>query len=120
MHEMGLCQAIVEAAVRRANGRRVTSVRVRVGGHPVDPEVIGQGFRLAAAGTVAEDAALDLVMEPLLVACRGCGTETAAADALALAACPRCGGFDVQAAGRDGTTLESITVEAGEEGRCRA
>ncbi|MBM0237276.1 hypothetical protein JNW88_09080 [Micromonospora sp. ATA32] len=56
MHETGLSEAIVAAAVRRAAGRRVTGLRVRIGGHPVDPEVVAQGIQLAAAGTIAADA----------------------------------------------------------------
>ncbi len=36
MHELGLCEAIVAATVRRAAGRRVTAVRVRIGGVDVD------------------------------------------------------------------------------------
>jgi len=51
VHESGLSEAIVGAALRRGAGRRVTAVRVRVGGHPVDPEVVTMGFQLAATGT---------------------------------------------------------------------
>nr|BFE35530.1 hypothetical protein GCM10010200_077810 [Actinomadura rugatobispora] len=111
MHEMGLCDAIVKAARSRARGRRVSEVKVRVGGHPVDPEVVDQGFRLAAAGTELEGAGLDLVMEPLSVHCRGCGGSTPVESARTLAACPRCGGVDVEACGRDDVVLESITVD---------
>lgn len=111
MHETGLCEAIVEATVRRARGRRVIAVRVRVGGHPVDPDVIDQGFRLASTGTVAEDASLEAIASPLIVHCRGCGARTDATDALSFVACPACGGVDVEAAGGDEIVLESITVE---------
>lgn len=116
MHEMGMCEAIVEATVRRADGRRVRAARVRVGGHPVDPEVIEQGFRLAAAGTVAEDAGLDVVLEPLSVSCGDCGSESPVTGAAAFAACPRCGGVDVTFSGRDDVVLESITVGVPERG----
>ncbi|MFF5265276.1 hydrogenase maturation nickel metallochaperone HypA [Actinomadura viridis] len=112
MHELGLCEAIVQAAVKRADGRRVHGARVRVGGHPVDPEVVEQGFRLAAAGTVVEGAELDLVLEPLSVRCRACGTEAPASDATALTACSRCGAVDIEVTGRDDVVLESITVDA--------
>lgn len=123
MHEMGVCDAIVDAALCRARGRRVTGMRVRVYGHPVDPDVIDQGFRLAAAGTVAEGASIRLVMRPPAVRCRDCGGLTEAADALSLVACPRCGGVDVEAAGDEEVVLESIAFAApdgrdpsGEEG----
>jgi hydrogenase nickel incorporation protein HypA/HybF len=115
MHEMGLCEAILEAVLRRANGRAVKSVRVRVGGHPVNPGVIDQAFRLAAAGTAAADADIDLVMTPSTVRCRGCGAQPAVADAFDLAVCSQCGGFDVEVAGIDEVVLESITLKRAPE-----
>ncbi|GAA4147401.1 hydrogenase maturation nickel metallochaperone HypA [Actinomadura keratinilytica] len=111
MHEMGMCEAIVEAAVRRAGGRRVRGVRVRVGGHAVDPGVVEQGFRMAAAGTVAQDAALDLVVVPLTARCGGCGARSPVDDAAHLVACPNCGGVDVEVTGHDDVVLESITMD---------
>ena len=119
MHEMGLCEAIVEAVVRRAHGRAVQTVRVRVGGHPVNPGVIDQAFRLAAAGTSAADADVDLVMMPPTVRCRGCGAQVTVADAFDLAVCARCGSVDVEIAGTDEVVLESITLRraAGPAGR---
>jgi hydrogenase nickel incorporation protein HypA/HybF len=112
VHEMGLCEAIVDATVRRAAGRPVSRVRVRVTGHPVDRDVLDMGFRLAAAGTVAESAAVDVVVDPPAVRCRGCGALEPAPDALALAACRRCGGIDVEIDDDGGVALESITYGA--------
>lgn len=112
MHETGLCEAIVAAALRRAGGRPVAGVRVRVGGHPVDPRVIDQGFRIAAAGTEAAGAEVDVVLEPLSARCRTCGRDSPATDPLALMACTRCGGLDIEAVGEDRVVLESITYEA--------
>ncbi|WP_106403720.1 hydrogenase/urease maturation nickel metallochaperone HypA [Actinocorallia populi] len=111
MHEMGLCDAIAEAVLKRAGGRRVRGVRVRISGHPVDPEVIDQGYRLAAAGTPAADALLEVVQEPGTVRCRACGGGAPADDAVHLVACPRCGGLDVEVAAGSGAVLESITVD---------
>ncbi|GAA1017446.1 hypothetical protein GCM10009556_063930 [Acrocarpospora pleiomorpha] len=115
MHETGLCDAIVLAVLRRAEGRRVTAVRVRVGGHAggheVDPAVIDQGFRVAAAGTAAQDADVDVVIEPLSVRCRDCDSHGPALDAPALVACPRCGGVDIEVTGGTDVQLEAITFE---------
>jgi len=113
MHELGLCEAIVEATLRRARGREVTAVRVRVGGHPVDDAVIEQGFRLAAMGTVAENADLDLVCEPVMLRCRMCGAASPVLDGANLAACPSCGGIDVEVTGEENAVLESVTVVPG-------
>jgi hydrogenase nickel incorporation protein HypA/HybF len=109
MHEMGLCEAIVEATLRRADGRQVSGVRVRVAGHPVDQAVIDQGFRMAAAGTQAEHAAIDLVVEPLAARCRACGYKTSGTEPLAMVACSRCESLDIEAVGEERVVLESIT-----------
>ncbi len=113
MHETGMCDEIVQAVLRRAEGRQVAAVRVRAAfaGHRPDPAVVEQGFRVAAAGTPAEDARIELVTEPPAVSCRDCGARTSAADALALVACPRCGGVDVEIAGDTGAVIESITYQ---------
>lgn len=108
MHELGLVQAIVAATVRRAAGRQVSAVRVRVSGHPVDSQVIDFGFRVAAAGTVAETARLEVVTEPPTVRCRDCGDRAHASSALALVACQACGGIDVEVAEDGGVVVESI------------
>ncbi|SBT43036.1 hydrogenase/urease maturation nickel metallochaperone HypA [Micromonospora narathiwatensis] len=116
MHETGLSEAIVAAAVRRAAGRRVTGLRVRIGGHPVDAAVVTQGIRVAAVGTVAADTAVDLVLEPMTVRCHECGRDGPITDHLAMVACPQCGGVDVDVAGDDDVVLESITVDTAELG----
>ena len=111
MHELGLSEGIVQATLRRADGRPVRSVRVRIGGHPVDPEVIEQAFRLAAVGTVAEDASVEIVMIPMAVHCRGCGDESPVTDHLDMVMCPRCGGLDIEVTSDDQAVLESITLQ---------
>ncbi|ROO84652.1 hydrogenase-3 nickel incorporation protein HypA [Actinocorallia herbida] len=111
MHELGLCDAIVAAALKRAGDRRVRAVRVRVTGHPVDPAVIEQGFRLAAEGTLAADAEVDLVQDQAEVRCRTCGETGRADGALGLTTCMTCGGLDVEVTGEEEAFLESITVD---------
>ncbi|MGI5268003.1 hydrogenase maturation nickel metallochaperone HypA [Nonomuraea sp. CA-218870] len=113
MHETSMCDEIVEAVLRRAEGRQVAAARVRAAfaGHRPDPAVVEQGLRVAAAGTPAQGARIELVTEPPAVSCRDCGARTPAADALALVACPRCGGVDVEIAGDTGVVIESITYQ---------
>ena len=111
MHEFGLCDAILAATLKRADGRRVHRARVRVGGHPVDPAVINHGVQVAAVGTVAEGMEVDVVLEPTVLICRSCGHRTDANDALAMIACRRCGGFDIDADGSENVVLESITID---------
>jgi len=117
VHELGLCEGIVAAATRRAAGRQVRSLRVRLGGHPVDPGVIRQGVEVAAVGTVVEGAVLDLVVEPLAARCRDCGHEAPAMSAAAMSACGRCGGVDVEVTGSEQAVLESISVAPARQAR---
>ena len=110
MHELGLCGGILEAVERRAAGRRVTRVRVRVGAqHRVVPSAFDLSFALVAQGTVADGAAVDLVVTPVRVTCRDCGHEAEATDPLA--ACPACGGLDLETEGGDELILEAIHLE---------
>jgi Zn finger protein HypA/HybF involved in hydrogenase expression len=65
MHEIGYCEAILGAVERRAAGRRVTRVKVRIGDlHAVAEPALAQSFELVAAGSVADGAAIDLVTVP--------------------------------------------------------
>jgi hydrogenase nickel incorporation protein HypA/HybF len=111
VHELGLCEGILEAVERRAAGRRVTRVRVRIGArHRVVEPALDQAFALVSAGTVADGAAVDLVVVPARVRCLDCGQEAETTDHLA--ACPACGGLDLEVDGGDELLLEAIELEA--------
>jgi hydrogenase nickel incorporation protein HypA/HybF len=111
VHELGLCASIVDAVERRAGDREVARVRVRVGRlHHVHPEAFDQSFAVAAQGTVAEDAAAELVLLPVQAECSSCAA-TWEADELPQA-CPSCGSVDFQLVGGDELLLESIEYRA--------
>ena len=111
MHELGLCEGILEAVERRAAGRRVTRVRVRVGTlHRVVEPALAQAFELVAGGSVAEGATVELVPVPVVVACGACGQATEADDVPP--ACPACGAGALDVRGGDELVLESIQVHA--------
>jgi hydrogenase nickel incorporation protein HypA/HybF len=115
MHELGLCEGIVEAVERRAAGRRVTGVRVRVGArHRVVEESLDQAFEMVAAGTVADGAEVDLVVVPVTLTCRDCGHQAESLEPLG--ACPSCGGTDLEMDGGDELLLESIALAVPEGG----
>lgn len=65
MHELGICDAVVDAVLRRAGDRTVSRVRVRVGDDlAVAPDAFEQSFAVAAMGTVAAGAVADVVAVP--------------------------------------------------------
>jgi hydrogenase nickel incorporation protein HypA/HybF len=112
MHELGLCASIVDAVERRAGARPVARVRVRVGRlHHVHPEAFEQSFAVAAAGTVAEDAAAELILLPVRSRCEACGEEWASEELPA--ACPACAAPGPEVVGGDDLMLESIEYRAG-------
>jgi len=107
MHELGLCEAIVERVEQRAGDRPVARVRVRVGRlHHVHPDAFDQSFTMAASGGVAEDAVADLVLLPVRAHCQTCGQNTES-DEMVLA-CEKCGSIDLELTGGDELMLESI------------
>jgi hydrogenase nickel incorporation protein HypA/HybF len=62
MHEVGLCEAIMDAVERRAAGRRVLAVKVRAGDDLMVAEpALDQAFMLLSEGTVAEGARIEMV-----------------------------------------------------------
>lgn len=108
MHEFGLCEAIVDAVERRAAGRRVDHVRVRIGAlhHPFDP-ALQEAFADVAAGTVAEGAELEVDVVPVRLTCGTCGQDQLLAAYRT--ECPACG-CESHIAGGDELDLASIRI----------
>ena len=107
MHELGLCTSIVDAIEQRAGERSVSACGCASGRlHHVHPEAFDQSFAVAAMGTVAEDAAAELVLLPVRARCASCGS-TWDAEEIPLA-CPVCSAVDVELVGGDELVLESI------------
>jgi hydrogenase nickel incorporation protein HypA/HybF len=112
MHEFGLCQSIIEVVERRAAGRPVTEVRLRIGAlHRVQQEAMSQAFSLAAAGTVAQNAGVRVVTMPVRMRCEACHAKPEADEPMP--ACPNCGGTSLAITGGDELLLESIRFSAG-------
>jgi hydrogenase nickel incorporation protein HypA/HybF len=110
MHEVGMCESLLDAVERRADGRRVLGVKVRIGAlHRVVEPSLDQAFELVAAGTVAEGAAVDLVVIPVQATCRSCGAVQECEDVPV--SCPTCGGVELELTGGDDFTLESIRLD---------
>ncbi len=112
MHEVGIAAEIVAAAVseaRKHDARKVTAVTIRVGVlRGIVPDSLRMFFELAAAGTVAEGAALEIEEEPVLVDCGDCGETPASALTLS---CPACGRDGVVVKGGDSLRVVSIDIE---------
>jgi len=105
MHEMSYCEGVLEAVERRAAGRPVARVGVRIGAvHRVEAEAFEQSFQLAASGGPAEGATTQVVVVPVHGHCMDCRKDFHAADPSP--ACPSCGSLDVAVDGGDEVILE--------------
>ncbi len=113
MHEIGLCQSVLDAVERRADGRQVAAVTVRVGTLlRVVPDAFTQAFRLVAAGGVADGATPTLVFVPVQGRCQDCDRVFESDDPTP--ACPSCGSVRVARDGGDELVLESIRYRSAE------
>ncbi|CAN5856886.1 hydrogenase maturation nickel metallochaperone HypA [soil metagenome] len=107
MHEIGMCESVLAAIERRAQGRPVEAVTVRVGTLlRVVPEAFTQAFELVATGGVADGATPDLVFVPVQGRCQDC--DQAFESDEPTPACPACGSVRVARDGGDDLMLESI------------
>jgi hydrogenase nickel incorporation protein HypA/HybF len=104
---MAITQSVVDAVCEHAAGRRVRSVRLEVGALcAVVPDSMQFCFGLAAEGTAADGARLDLDIREGSARCRTCGTQFTLTDPILL--CP-CGSADVEVlAGKD---LKILSME---------
>ena len=110
MHELSVASAIVDTATRHADGRRVTSVQLRVGHlRQVVPESLAFYFEHVAKGTPCEGARLEQEVVPAVLACDDCRYEWEL-DAAAFR-CPLCASASVRIAGGDELEVESIEIE---------
>ncbi|GAA4604741.1 hydrogenase maturation nickel metallochaperone HypA [Actinoallomurus liliacearum] len=109
MHEFGIAEAVLAAVERRADGRPVRRARVRAGVLlRISPDALDQAFALAADGTVADGAHVELIVDPVRLTCGRCD-RTTTSDGL-VAVCPACGGTDLAIEGGDELVLESIEL----------
>lgn len=127
MHELAISSAVVETALEHAKGRRIVSVRLRVGRlRQVVPDSLSFYFGIAARDTGCEGAELDLELVDALLGCRECGREWDPAprpapddpagrpgDPILLPRfrCPACAGAGAEVLRGEELEVESIEVE---------
>ncbi|MGD9897130.1 MAG: hydrogenase maturation nickel metallochaperone HypA [Candidatus Methylacidiphilaceae bacterium] len=114
MHELSLCQSIVEILKERAGShdyRTVSRVELRIGPRAmVEPDAMAFCFAVASRGTLAEGAALEIRFIPARVVCLDCLGQ-GEVEKLA-SACPRCGSYRLLMEEEDsGLRLGEIEVE---------
>ncbi|MGA9575330.1 MAG: hydrogenase maturation nickel metallochaperone HypA [Lysobacterales bacterium] len=97
MHEMSICQALmdqVEQIAAERGARQVDSIVLSIGPlSGVEPELLTRAYEIARIRTVAENAVLEIRSGPVVVECRSCGASgEARVNSLV---CPSCGDWQV-------------------------
>jgi len=112
MHELALCQALieeVEAVARRHRAGGVAGVRLLVGPlSGIEPALLQSAFPLAVAGTVVEGAALSIERPPVCVTCERCGAQSEALPNRLV--CAACGDWHTRILTGDELTLASVDL----------
>ena len=110
MHELSIADAIVQIALRHANGRPVAAVEVSVGHlRQVVPSSLEFSFELLTNGTPLEGARLELHEVTPRGRCRACDAESDLPDFPLR--CARCGGFDLELLAGEELTVDALEVE---------
>lgn len=110
MHEFSIANALLQIALRNADGCRVARVEVSVGHlRQVVPDTLAFAFELCARGTAAEGAELVLSEIPAGGRCAACGAQTALSGFPW--ACGVCGGADLELTGGEELQVESLELE---------
>ena len=111
MHELAICQALLEQVegIARQHAATVSRVRILVGPlSGAEPHLLEQAYVLARAGTAAEDSELVIESGPVRVRCRSCGTESTATVNCLL--CAACGNWQTELARGDELLLLKVEL----------
>lgn len=112
MHEMPLAEGILEVALRAGEGQPIRSVQVRAGAlQRIVLDSLQFCFVLAAAGTPAAEALLDVTILPARLRCRRCAAETEVMQPPFL--CSACGDSDVAYVSGDELLVDGVELDAG-------
>ena len=114
MHELSVCQALIEQVVgiaREHNATAVERVLLRVGPlSGVEPALLMTAYPIAAAGTPAEGAVLEVEQAAVTVRCRACGHEAEVPPNRLL--CPACGDYHTEMLSGDELLLARVELTA--------
>ena len=114
MHEFSIASAVVDTAVKHADGRRVIVVSLRCGRlRQVVPDALEFAFGIVARETVCEGARLDQEVVAARLRCDGC--DRAWEIELPAFRCPTCGTADVAVLSGEELEVESIEIEEQED-----
>lgn len=113
MHELSICLSLLDqvkmiAAEHQAH--RVAVIRLRIGPlSGVEPQLLASAYPLAAAGTIAEAARLEIDTAPVRVRCRACEQESEVSPNRLL--CGACGSHRTELLSGDEMLLANLELD---------
>jgi hydrogenase nickel incorporation protein HypA/HybF len=121
MHELAICQALIDQVTELAQARNATSVsEIYISVGPlsgVESALLQNAFPIAVAGTVADGAELHIDSLPVRVHCKDCDAESEVAANRLL--CAQCGTWKTRLVSGDELLLKSVELEIDKHTRQR-
>ncbi|MGB5835350.1 MAG: hydrogenase maturation nickel metallochaperone HypA [Thiohalocapsa sp.] len=112
MHELSVCLSLldqVERIAREHGADRVERILLRIGPlSGVEAPLLANAYPLAAAGTIAEHATLDIEPAVIRVKCSTCGAETDAEPNRLI--CGECGDWHTRLTSGDEMLLANLEL----------
>ena len=113
MHEMSLCEGIVQVLEEQAVAQqyeRVKTVWLEIGALAgVEIEAMQFGFEVVCRDTIAENAKLAIIKIPGQAWCLSCARTVEVSQRYDV--CPVCEGFQLQVTGGDEMRIKELEVE---------
>ncbi len=112
MHELSVCLSLldqVETIAHEHRATRVDRIVLRIGPlSGVEAPLLMSAYPLAVAGTIAEQAVLEIETSSVRVSCNACGAESEVPPNRLL--CGQCGGFKTRLISGDEMLLARIEM----------
>ncbi|MCW9013513.1 MAG: hydrogenase maturation nickel metallochaperone HypA [Gammaproteobacteria bacterium] len=117
MHELSVCQSIVDQVVAIANNNHAQAIcKIDLAIGPlagIDIQLLEHAFPVASAGTLAEHAALATQQLPIKISCQSCKRESEArANHLV---CSHCGDWHTTIISGDEMLITSVELDVKED-----
>lgn len=113
MHELVIVEGILETVipeVQKHNVSKILKIRLKIGDlSGVVPRCVHEYFDIAAAGTIAEGAKLEIESIPVRIRCSTCGYDGVLGKVRYL--CPSCGGTDFRITQGKEYYIENVEAE---------
>ncbi len=113
MHEMSLCEGVLQVLEQNAVTQGYTRVKTvwleigRLSG--VEPEAMRFSFDVVMRGSLADGATLEIVEKPGEAWCMQCAKTVTVGQRFD--ACPECGGYQLQVTAGDEMRIRELEVE---------